>query len=107
MANFIIIYHGSGNMQNMTREEGMAHRGKWMQWVESLGDGVVNSGQPLKGNQMLSSGGASDVQGDNRISGYAVVEAVDMAAALQMAKGDPFLLMGGSIQVAEMVKMGG
>ncbi len=107
MANFIIIYHGSGNMQNMTKEEGMAHRGKWMEWVGGLGKAVVNPGQPLKGNQMLSTNGTSEVEGDSRISGYAVVEAADMDAAMEMAKGDPFMNMGGSIQVAEMVTMGG
>ncbi len=107
MANFIIIYHGAGNMQNMTKEEGMAHRGKWMAWVEGLGKAVVSPGQPLKGNTLLSADGASDPEGDGRISGYAIVEAADMAAALEMAKGDPFLDMGGSIQVAEMVTMGG
>ena len=107
MANFIIIYHGSGKMGSMTKEEGMAHRGKWMEWVEGLGKAVVNPGQPLMGNTMLSSDGSSDAEGDGRISGYAVIEASDMAAALEMAKGDPFMAMGGSIQVAEMVTMGG
>lgn len=107
MANFIIIYHGSGNMGSMTQEEGMAHRGKWMDWVKGLGKAVVNPGQPLMGNTMLSSSGASDTEGDSKISGYAVIEAADMAAALDMAKGDPFMNMGGSIEVAEMVSMGG
>ena len=107
MANFMIIYHGSGNMGSMTQDEGMAHRGKWMDWVKSLGKAVVSPGQPLKGNTMLSSSGASAPEGDHKISGYAVIEAVDMAAALEMAKGDPFLDMGGSIEVAEMVVMGG
>jgi hypothetical protein len=107
MAKFIIIYHGSGNMQSMSPEEGMAHRKKWMAWVEGLGDAVVTPGQPVKGNQMLSTDGASDAEGDNRISGYAVIEAADMGAAMEMAKGDPFMAMGGSIQVAEMVSMGG
>lgn len=107
MAKFIIIYQGSGNMGSMTPEEGMAHREKWMAWVKGLGDAVVTPGQPLKGNQMLSTAGAADAEGDSRISGYAVVEAGDMTAAMEMAKGDPFMLMGGSIQVAEMVSMGG
>ena len=107
MAKFIILYHGSGNMQNMSKEEGMAHRQKWMDWIKGLGSAVVSPGQPLKGNQMLSSNGGSDVDGDARISGYAIIEAEDLAGALTMAKGDPFMNLGGSIQVAEMVQMGG
>ncbi len=106
MAKFIIIYHGSGNMQNMTPQEGMAHREKWMAWVKGLGEAVVTPGQPLKGNKMLGSEGVSDAKGET-ISGYAIIEAADMSGALELAKGDPFVDMGGTIEIAEMVMMGG
>lgn len=106
MAEFIIIYHGGGN-KPMTPEEGQAHRGKWMEWIKGLGDAVVNPGQPLKGNQILSSDGVADADGSDKVTGFAVVKANDLDAAMQIAKGDPFMNMGGTIEVAEMVNMGG
>ena len=45
--------------------------------------------------------------GSNSMSGYSVVEAADMDAALEMAKACPFLETGGCIEVAQVMVMGG
>ncbi|MGL1920533.1 MAG: hypothetical protein OCD03_05875 [Hyphomicrobiales bacterium] len=109
MDEFAIIYVGQGTPDKMpkTKEEGMAHRQKWMEWVGSLGDAVVNPGQPMMEHKSVSSEGVSDIDEDSKFTGFAVVKAENIEAAIAIAKSDPFLNMGGSVQVAKMMKMPG
>ena len=41
------------------------------------------------------------------MSGYTIVEADSLDAALEMAKTCPFLAIGGSLEVSEMIRMAG
>ena len=101
MPEYVIAYHG-GKMP-ATPEEGKKHREKWQAWIGALGDAVVNPGTPLGKSKIVSSDGVSDA-GPNALSGFAIVKADNMDAALEMAKADPFLAMG-SVEVAEVKKM--
>ncbi len=107
MAEFILMYQGGADMGAMTPEQGKAHREKWMAWIKGLGDQVVSAGQPLKGNRSLTSTGGVEAKGADAISGFAVIRVADMDEALKIAGADPFLELGGTMQVAEMVQMGG
>ena len=77
---------------------------KWKAWVGGLGDAMVDPGTPLGKSKTVSSGGVSDDGGSNPLIGYSIVKADSMDAALEMAKGCPFLDMG-TIEVAEMKEM--
>ena len=100
MAEYLIGYYGGNNPASP--EEGQAHRVKWMEWIQSLGDKVVNPGQPLMNSQQIGPGV------DVVLKGFAVVKADSMEEAMEIAHADPFLsLGGGTIQVAEMMKMPG
>lgn len=99
MAEYLIGYFGGNH--DMTPEEGQAHRKRWMAWIESLGEKVVNPGQPLMGTRQIGPGV------DVPMTGFAVVRAENAEDAVEMARLDPFLDMGGTIQVSEMVKMPG
>ena len=99
MAEYIIGYFDGGKPSSP--EEGQAQRQKWMAWIESLGDKVVNPGQPLMGTEQIGPGI------ETPMSGFAVVRADSKDEALEIAKADPFLEMGGTIQVSEMMKMPG
>lgn len=103
MANFIIIYHAP-TKEFGSPEEGKAHQGKWMDWIQELGDAMVNPGTPLGKSMMVSSEGVSET--DSGLTGYTVVEAADLDAAVEIAKGCPYLDMG-PVEVAEMKSMGG
>jgi len=41
------------------------------------------------------------------MSGYTIIEADSMEAALSIAKDCPFLEMGGSLEVSELIQMPG
>ena len=103
MANFIIVYHAP-TKEISSPEEGQAHRAKWMEWINELGDAMVNPGTPLGKSMIVSSEGVSET--DSGLTGYTVVEAPDLEAAVEISKGCPYLDMG-PVEVAEMTSMGG
>ncbi len=78
---------------------------KWKAWVGGLGDAAVNPGTPLGKSKTVSSGGVSDDGGANPISGFSILKADDMEAALELAKACPFLDIGSTIEIAEMMEM--
>ncbi len=103
MANFMIIYHAATSYPS-SPEEGKAHQAKWGVWLGELGDAVVNRGTPLGKSMMVSADGVSEAEAG--LTGYTVVEAPDLDAAVEIAKGCPYLDMG-AVEVAEMKSMGG
>ncbi len=102
MSSYIFAYHGGKKPESP--EEGAKHMAKWQAWVGGLGDAVVNPGTPLGKSKTVSSGGVSDDGGPNPLLGFSIVKADSMDAALEMAKGGPFLEMG-TIEVAEVMEM--
>ena len=102
MSNYIIAYHGGKKPESA--EEGAKHMAKWKAWVGSLGDAVINPGTPLGKSRIVSSSGVSDQSGSNSLTGFSIVKADSMDAAIEMAKGCPHLEHG-TIDVAEAMDM--
>jgi hypothetical protein len=102
MPNYIIAYHGG--QQPSSPEEGAKQMENWKAWVSGLGEAIVNPGTPLGKSKTVTSNSVSDVDEANRLTGFSVVKADNMNAALEMAKGCPFLEMG-TLEVAEMIQM--
>lgn len=103
MPQYMITYLG-GN-QPSTPEEGKQHFEKYKAWLASLGDSVVSPANPLKNTHTVSSGGTVTACSTTTISGYTVVEAESIEDALIMAKACPFLDIGGSLEVSELIQM--
>ena len=103
MPNYIIAYRGGE--KPASPEEGAAQMGKWKTWVENLGDAVVNPGTPLSQTRFVRTDGVSDAPAADAMSGYSVVKADDMDAALKIAGACPFLETGGTLEVAQMMEM--
>ena len=101
MPKYIIAYLSGKPFANP--QDGAAHRAKWKAWVGDLGEAVVDPGTPLTKGKLVSAEGVSDA-GANSLTGFTVVVAVSMDAALQMAQRCPYLDYG-SIEVAEMMEM--
>ncbi len=103
MSEYIIAYHGGKKPESP--EEGAKHMAKWKAWVSDLGDAVVNPGTPLGPSKTVSSDGVADDGGPNPLSGFSIVSADSMDAALEMAKACPTLDLGGTLEVAQVMKM--
>jgi uncharacterized protein YciI len=103
MQNFMIAYYGG--KQPTSKEEGMAMRGKWKQWIENLGETIVNSGTPLLDSKIITSTSVQDDNSPDSMNGFAVIKAENMETAIKIAKTDPFLESGGTVRVSQMMEM--
>jgi len=103
MSQYIITYLG-GN-QPSSPEEGQQHFAKYKEWLSSLGDSAVSPANPLKDTSTVNPDGTVTAGGTTTMSGYTIVEADSMEAALEMAKACPFLEIGGSLEVSELMQM--
>ena len=103
MPNFLITYQGQP--QFSTPEDGKAHMGEWMAWMTGLGDAMVHPATPLFKTKIVGPKGVGD--GENfPISGFLIITATDMDAAIAIAKGDPFTKHA-NVGVSEMMQMPG
>jgi hypothetical protein len=105
MPRYVIVYLG-GN-QPSTPEEGKQHFAKYMDWLSSLGDAAVSPANPLKDTSTVHPDGTVTAGGTSAMSGYTIIEADSQDAALSIAKACPFLEIGGSLEVSELMEMPG
>ena len=99
----MIGYYGGD--QPSSEEEGMAHMGKWKAWVKGLGETIVNPGTPLPVSKIVTSRSVEDDNDPHSMQGFAVVKALNIEAAVEIAKSDPFLETNGTIRVSQMMEM--
>ena len=105
MPQFVLVY--VGGQQPSSPEEGQKHFAKYMEWLGSLGDAAVSPANPLQNTSTVNPDGSVTPGGGSNISGYTVVEAATMDAALAIAQSCPFLEIGGSLEVSELMQMPG
>ncbi len=105
MAQYIITYLG-GN-QPSSPEKGKQHFTKYKEWLSSLGDSAVSPANPFKNTSTVSSDGTVTTGSTTLMSGYTIIETHSMEAALEIAKTCPFLDIGGSLEVSELMQMPG
>jgi hypothetical protein len=101
MPKYVIAYHGGRQLQNP--EQRAAQMAKWKAWVDELGDAVINPGTPLGHGKMVSSSGVSE-RGPDSLSGFSILQADNIDAALRIAQHCPFLDIG-TIELAEVMEM--
>ncbi len=103
MANYILLYSG-GSMPE-TAEAQAATMKVWTEWFTSLGSAVVDGGNPFSGQaKTLSAGGAvADGSGGPKPTGYSILKADSLDAAVGLAKGCPALQGDGQVMVFETV----
>lgn len=104
MAKYLYVYHGGSAPSS--KEEGEKLMDAWGKWFGSLGNAVIDGGNPVGASSTVNSNGsvASD-GGANPASGYSLIEAGSLDEALEKAKGCPVLASGGSVEVAEAFDM--
>ena len=106
MPNYLLVYHG-GDMP-APEEEGARVMQAWMTWMGRLGDASVDGGNPVGKSRTVHPGGkVTDDGGANPTSGYSVIKADSIDDAIAKAKNCPHLEANGTIEVAEIIEMGG
>jgi len=103
MSQYIIVYLG-GN-QPSSPEEGKQHFAKYQEWLASLGDSAVSPMNPFKNTKTVYPEGTVTPGSTTAMSGYTIIETDSMEKALEIAKACPFLEIGGSLEVSELIQM--
>jgi hypothetical protein len=78
-----------------------------MQWLSSLGEAVISPANPFKDTHTVKPDSTVTPGSGTTMSGYTIIEADSMEAALTIAKDCPFLDIGGSLEVSELAEMPG
>lgn len=104
MPKYMMIYHGGGRPE--TPEEGEKVMAAWMAWMGGIGENLVDGGNPAGMSKTVTATGVEDNGGANPVSGYTLINAADMDAAIEIAKGCPILEGGqGTVEIAEAMEM--
>jgi len=98
MTKYVFIYHG-GKMSEVPEETAKIMEA-WGAWFTSMGDDVIDGGNPVgqsstvHGDKTVSNNG-----GNNPVSGYSLINAANLDDALTKAKGCPVLDNGGHVEL--------
>lgn len=100
MANYLLVYTGNGTPP-ASEEEGQKVMDAWTGWFGSMGDAVVDGGNPISISKAISSSGKVTDGAPSGLTGYSVIKADNIDAATALAKGCPHLASGGGVDVYE------
>jgi hypothetical protein len=101
MANFVLLYSGGGMPQ--TESEQAAVIQAWTTWYTRLGGAVADPGNPFTpvAKSIAPNGKVSDGPVGAMATGYTILSADSLDAAVEMAKSCPVLQGGARITVYE------
>jgi hypothetical protein len=104
MANYLFTYHGGGMPE--TEEEGAKVMAAWGAWMGTLGDALVDQGNPVGPSASVATDGTTaPFHGPDTVTGYSIVMAADLDAATALAMGCPIRDDGGWVEIGEIVPM--
>ncbi len=99
MANYVLVFKGGGMPQ--TDAERAAVLAAWGNWYGSLGQAVVDGGNPFGPSASVAADGSVSDGARSGLTGYTILKADSLSAASEMARGCPILASGGNIEVYE------
>ena len=100
MANYVLVYKGGGGMapDEAARQKIME---AWGRWFGSLGEQLVDGGNPFGPSASIAPGGAVSNSASTGLTGYSIIKADSIQKATDSAKGCPVLADGGTVEVYE------
>jgi hypothetical protein len=101
MANFLLLYTGGGMPESKAEQEKVMQA--WNAWFGKVGTALVDGGNPFTpmAKTIASDGKVTDGHVGTMATGYSVIKADSLAAAVELAKGCPVFLGGAKITVYE------
>ena len=103
MAKYHFAYSGGATPGNEAEQKKSMEN--WMAWFGVLGDSIVDPGNPFGPSKSVSANGVSNA-GAAGLSGYTLVNAINLDAAVELAKGCPIISDGGFVDIYEAHEMG-
>lgn len=111
MSQFVYLYRGGEAGRSPEQAQQMMQ--KWMTWMKELGakGHLKDQGQPLERSGKLVKGKQKTVtdgpfaEAKDIVGGYTLVEASDLAQAVELSKGCPIFEVDGAVEVRPVMKM--
>ncbi len=103
MPQYLIAY--LGGEQPSSPDEGRRHFARYQEWLQSLGDAAVSPANPFRHTHRVHPDGSTSPGSESAMSGYTVIEANSIEAAIAIAQRCPFLEVGGTLEVSEVGEM--
>jgi hypothetical protein len=100
VAKYVFIYHAPmtpADAAPPSPEQMEQVMGAWNSWAARVGGAMVDFGTPLAGGVQVTPDGTSP--GNREVTGYTILEADSMDAALALAKDHPHLNMPGGCTI--------
>ena len=104
MAKYMFVYSGGNGVADDEAERN-AQYARWGQWFEELGSAVVDGGAATGTAKTIGPGDSVSDGGSCGLTGYSIVSADSLEAAVELAKGCPVLEIGGAVDVYEAIAM--
>ncbi len=104
MADYVLLYTGGGMPEGPAEQAAVMK--EWEAWFGSLGNAVVDQGNPFSGKakSIAADGKVSDGSVGTMATGYSIIKADSLDAAVAFAKRCPVLKSGARITVYEIFK---
>lgn len=99
MAKYLLVYRG-GSMPESPEAQAQV-MAAWTAWFGQLGSALADGGNPTSQGKTINPDGSVTGDGRPSVSGYSIISADGLDAAIRLAKGCPVLQGGASIEVCE------
>ena len=104
MGKYVLAYRGGAMGETPAEQE--ASMTQWMEWFGTLGEAIVDPGNPFGPSATLQGDGSRGASGQSGLGGYSIISADTLDQACDLAKGCPVLTGGGSVEVYEAAPIG-
>jgi len=93
MPQFMLVYKGEAtDMSELAPDQVQEIMGKWAAWMENIGPAMKDLGNPFGVSASVVDDGTTGTAG--AATGYSVIEADDINAAMSLTNGHPYLSEG-------------
>ena len=112
MSEFAYLYRG-GRDTPQSPEQRQKQLQKWAAWfkelganghLKELGHPLESAGMVVKGNENMVTDGPY-AEAKDLVGGFSLIEASDLAHAVEISKGCPVLEVGGSVEVRPVMQL--
>jgi hypothetical protein len=111
MSEFTFLFRGREHVTSA--EQGQKQMEKWTAWFKDLTakGQLKNPGHPLENTGKVVSGTKKTItdgpyaESKDVVGGFIVVEAADLAEAVELSKACPILEIGGSVEVRPVQRL--
>jgi len=104
MTNFVLVYTGDGIPES--EEQQAIVMAEWGVWYTNMGAAIVDGGNPFSASKYVTDKGVNDGAASSPpATGYTIISADSLDAAVGKVQDHPHLKYGGQVSVYETFKM--